>query len=564
MMRNFIRSLVLLVVMHVGLISSAQTGYFSEIPDEVILVFDQPVYAPGDTVRFAGYITGPVRYQPERQILSIKLAGYGNQQIVYERVLFKKGTGSGHFVLPVDTSPGVYTLGAYTESQPVGSSLQWLIGDFVIVDNKTSRRATGDRESHTVQQTSSINLRVSRKEIGTRQEVKLDIQVNDKQNLTDRYTVVVYNESIFSKGQKDFVGNVVRLLLTKPKENPSELSPAVYPYFFRGRAILDSGSPVPDSTLITFYLNDNDFVFSIYAISDGQFEFPLFKEFGNEEVFYTARHRKNVLGEVKLILEDQPLTSNSTDLEGMNNADAYGVYKRQKKVISSSYQHYLSKRNPIKKVMDAQDEIDADVRVDISKFESFKTMAEMFMNIVPMVRYRKVKGIETLRVFVQKTATFAQDNAIFIVDGVMTDNIPYVLGLNPGMVKRISVLRTINTLRRFGDLGDNGIIVIETGIINHPATIQRTSRSLFVTGISRPLQYDPLTHSATTLSSRIPDLRPVLYWNPSLPILATNGTTLSFFTSDDTGNHLIQVFAYDQNGQLSAVTERFQVLEHQP
>jgi hypothetical protein len=564
MMRSFIRSLVLLFALHAGLFSNAQTGYFVDAPDEVILIFHQPVYAPGDTVCFAGYVIGPVRHQPERQILSIKLSGSGNQQIVHERVLFNKGMGSGHFVLPTDTSPGVYTLGAHTESFLRGSAPEWLIGDFVIVDNKVSQRTTGHRENYPVQQTASINLQVSNKEIGTRQEVKLDIQVNDKQHPTGKYTVVVYNESIFSKGQDGFAGNVIRLVTVNRQENPSALSPGVYPYFFRGRAVLDSGSPVPDSTLITFYLNDNDFVFSVYAIKDGQFEFPLFKEFGNEEVFYTVRHRKDVLREVKLVLEDYPLTANSTGLEVTDNADTYGVYKWQKKVITSSYQHYLSKRNPVKKETNAQGEIDADVEIDVSKFESFKTMAEMFMNIVPMVRYRKVKEGETLRVFIQKTATFAQDNAILIVDGIMTDNIPYVLGLSPGLVKRIGVLRSENTLRRFGNLGENGIIVIETGIINHPATIQRTSRSLFVTGISRPLSYDPPAHSAATLSSRVPDLRPSLYWNPNVSLNGTDKGKLSFFTSDDTGDHVIQVFVHDQNGKLSVAAERFRVLVNQP
>jgi hypothetical protein len=133
--------------------------------------------------------------------------------------------------------------------------------------------------------------------------------------------------------------------------------------------------------------------------------------------------------------------------------------------------------------------------------------------------------------------------------------------LTPNDVRKIGVLRSPETLARFGDLGVNGIIVIQTAT-GQQNKLLRTPRSFFVTGITKPRGDRQMITELT--NKRIPILRSALYWNPKIEMSERQSKTFNFFTSDDTGFYIIQINGISENGTFFSNQLRFSVSNGQP
>jgi hypothetical protein len=371
-------------------------------------------------------------------------------------------------------------------------------------------------------------------------------------------SVICWNAEVF--GIENRNRNIIRLVPGPTQERKLYMDGHNAENYLEGRALLKSGEPVPNTSLITFYLHRSDFIYSVNTNKDGYFTFPLFKEFENEEIFYSVSHNGISLVDATLSLVDYSLPSVARNGGALaSGSNPYGTYTYEREIIVDSYKHYLVKRSEnITRVGDS-DDWSAEIVVEMDKYEPFKSMTEVFVNVVPMVRYKKTKTGEMLRVFLQKSAMLATESPVFVVDGIMTDNFEYVMSLNPTLLERIGVLRSEYELARYGDLGVHGIIFIETSIPDHSRILPRTSRTINVTGISsfgkvKANQF----FSFSIRDERVPDLRPVLYWYSGKP--TNERLNLKFATSDDVGRYILQIYIVDQNGVLHTASSAFQVV----
>jgi hypothetical protein len=309
-----------------------------------------------------------------------------------------------------------------------------------------------------------------------------------------------------------------------------------------GRAVVKStGQPLPDQSKITFYLNKSDLTYEITTRS-GFFTFPLFRNFESERIFYRISYKGKILNDSQIIPTDFSAPVESAPIEKQSASDAYGLYAHQKGIIKSSYNYFGSKgRNDH---LTPDDDVESDLEVNVEKFEPFVTMAEVFSNVVPMVSYKKNKGNETIRVFLQKTAGPGTADPVYIINGVMTGDTRYLLTLDPKSVQKIGVLRTEKMLSRYGDLGRDGIVVINTK--EQVDNMGDERNVIYVEGINQTLPYKKSIYSEGALKSKIPDLRSSLYWDAVVKF--NEQASFDFYTSDDLGQYVIQIVGF-QNGK---------------
>lgn len=311
-----------------------------------------------------------------------------------------------------------------------------------------------------------------------------------------------------------------------------------FPSFFTGKVShLTNQKVVPDSTMITFYLHKDDFVFGVYTRNNGAFDFPLFKDFENEEIFYTISHKGKMMEDASVSIGEQPLSLTPVITEKDTTRDAYGYFSTYRSLITASFQYYTKEHREA----DApeEDELgEAEYGVDLDKFKPFATMTDVLSNVVSMVQFRKNDDNGSIRIFMKKTATYAHSNPVFVIDGVMTDNIDYFLSLDPASVSKIKVMRSEENLSRFGDLGKNGMLLVET---KDRSAVLRTSRTLYVTGITKSIPYRKKIHQPG-LRVRQPDLRSTLFWSTEV------NSTLSFYTGDATGPFNVRVEGMTDTG----------------
>src|SRR5690606_10867188 len=108
------------------------------------------------------------------------------------------------------------------------------------------------------------------------------------------------------------------------------------------------------------------------------------------------------------------------------------------------------------------DSFEGDHEVRMDKYDPFKSMEEVFLNVVPMVKVRKEGDSYRMRMFLKDLQGYGERDPIFVINGIMTDNTGAVMQLDPQSIKKFVVLRSSRYLARFGDIGANGILVIET------------------------------------------------------------------------------------------------------
>jgi hypothetical protein len=541
---------------------SLATARAEAVPDDnqfedsrLLFVFNQPAFAPGDTAYFTGYLLQE-RDQPERnkQIVSIKLLGLSNELIYHGRVLFQDGKGVSQIIIPPDIEPGNYQFVSYIEKSP------WVYISYLTILSKDILRTDDLRATHLEDDTTRLKILTDQDKYGRRSKVSVSINplVSASKSSLTAVSIAVYNEQLFMDSASHKVRSTMLPVRIK-SEIPADGLKEVFdlPDYFRGKAFIkSSGMNVPDSSKITFYLNENDFAYVVYTSSGGNFSFPLFKNFGNEEVFYRITYKGDLLRDSQIKLRDEPVNAGVIKSRRSDTLKAYGLYAKQKQFINKSYHYFASKG----KNNEAENEFDSDIEADnevvMDKFESFSSMADIFSNVIPSVRYRKSEGGDRLRIFLQQDAKYGDDDPIYIVDGFMTDNTKYVLNLDPGMVRKISVLRSEITLSRFGDLGRDGILLIETDQVNTRDSLSNSGNSLSVTGISKALDYKKIMYGQSNLSSRAPDLRSSLYWNPKADW--TNMQAFDFYTSDDMGYYIIQLAGL-VDGEPFLLIKRFYV-----
>jgi len=225
-------------------------------------------------------------------------------------------------------------------------------------------------------------------------------------------------------------------------------------------------------------------------------------------------------------------------------------------MIERSYTFYADRKKVDKRIRDTMSEIDIDYTVALSKFESFPTMADVLGNIVQAVKFRKSKDESGVRVFLKEFGYYATSDPVYIIDGIMTDNTDYFLGLEPSTVSKIGVIRSRSKLSRYGFLGLNGIVVVDTKIANHDLNMPRTERSLRIIKINQAIKFPERVRS----NESIPDVRAALYWDPQIAFDGKGKAELSFTTGDATGNFCLKIEGFTADGTPVFYRKNFKVV----
>jgi hypothetical protein len=147
-----------------------------------------------------------------------------------------------------------------------------------------------------------------------------------------------------------------------------------------------------------------------------------------------------------------------------------------------------------------------------------------------------------------------------ILDGIPTYNAAYVMSLNPTDIETIGVISSYENIDEFRSLGENGILVINSKTGRAFDSMPDDNTFVMYKGFSMITEYYTPKYDLKEVSqSRIPDLRPLLYWNSNIITNSNNSSEIEFYTSDQTGTFEIVVEGVGENGDLLHSTTTFEV-----
>ena len=316
----------------------------------------------------------------------------------------------------------------------------------------------------------------------------------------------------------------------------------------------DTGLPVPDSTLINVYLQSHMMGYEAYTTKEGRFSLPfLFDFWGKDRLFYLMERKKKEIGNAQILASaDSMVMPKAMSFNEEAQVDAYGDFKFKKTLVDGSFSFYTSADQNINSLSNPNAEFEdelmgADVSVNVEKYIIFPTMEELIREVIPSLLHRKVGGKSMVRVLLSEASVIPTGDPLFIINGVMTKNTTYFLNLKPADVLTVKIIKDINKLLRFGAMGKNGIVLIQTkksDIVN----LTNLSNVLPVEGLSKSIEFRSPDHSLKS-NARIPDFRSTLYWNPSLKTDATGKAVFNFYASDDSGPLVIKLQGVTSDGK---------------
>lgn len=339
--------------------------------------------------------------------------------------------------------------------------------------------------------------------------------------------------------------------------------------FFTGKVrFRDASKSLPDSTKITFFLQRDVTVYEVYLDSAGRFNFPLLMDFWNNDVVYCrVESRNKVVENVEVVMD--PPEAISFDLpvfKAVSSSDPYGAFAGKKRSVDRAYEFYKRKPSYLKPIVNPhalmEEEIfGPDISINLNDYLLFPTMEETLREIIPFLMHRWHNGKSTVRVWIDDIDKMGTEDPVYVIDGVMTDDTEYFMSLKPENVSTIKVVCTMEKLRAFGAVGKNGVILVETKILDNAKNVPPADIAFETTGLTMAV---PFRNKREQLSQRVPEIRSTLYWNPDIITDDQGEATISFYTADNTGTFSLHLDGMTHKGEPVFGEETFEVKFSRP
>jgi hypothetical protein len=194
-----------------------------------------------------------------------------------------------------------------------------------------------------------------------------------------------------------------------------------------------------------------------------------------------------------------------------------------------------------------------DFSVETKNYEPFKDLKEFMETVItPLKIMRKKDGLEAKMVNPQSKPYFSKE-PVFIIDNVIY-GFNEVLELQMHHIKSIDFYNRPESLRDFGIMGENGIVVIHTSNF-HSYIDEKEIRVIY--GLLPSVDYPRYVN--VEYDGEQPLLGSSIYWNPSLATDENGALRISFHHNDEPGIYKIRVLCKLRNGKLVSAEKTYQV-----
>jgi hypothetical protein len=194
----------------------------------------------------------------------------------------------------------------------------------------------------------------------------------------------------------------------------------------------------------------------------------------------------------------------------------------------------------------------------LDDYTRFPTVEDVMREYVPGVLVRKRKDGFHFLVVDRPHHLTLKDNPLTLLDGLPIFDINQIMAFDPLKIKQLDVMASRYFL---GQKIYDGVVSYTTykgdlgGFpLNPHALIEEYE------GLQVPREfYAPRYDTQAQQQSRLPDLRNLLYWNPTVRLKAGQAQTLDFFTSDQAGRYLVVTQGLAANGLTGSTSFTIEV-----
>jgi hypothetical protein len=200
----------------------------------------------------------------------------------------------------------------------------------------------------------------------------------------------------------------------------------------------------------------------------------------------------------------------------------------------------------------------ADERYRLDDYTRFPSLEEVMREYVPGVLVRKRKDGFHFMVVDRPHHLNLQENPLTLLDGLPIFDLNQLMAFDPLKIKTLDVMASRYFL---GPQVYDGLVSYRTykgNLGGYPLSAHALLEEYETLQVLREF-YAPRYDTEAQQRSRLPDLRNLLYWNPTVNLAANKPQTLDFFTSDQAGRYLVVTQGLTPDGQLGSTSFSFEV-----
>ncbi|MCB9285166.1 MAG: hypothetical protein H6563_13905 [Lewinellaceae bacterium] len=540
---------------------------FAQIPageESIAIATDRDIYIAGDIIWLSAWysLDGKPATREFSKILLVELLD-GENPVAQGKIPIQDGRASGALRIPEGIPSRNYQLRAYTNWQRNLPPEYYTTLELTIINPASplpnpllSWQTSADKKGAKAGET--LEIRGLKDRYAPREKVSFSIACPD--GPLDAAIAVVKRGTLEGRSPLQPA--------SLPKEeaygdlNPGRL-PDIRDVSLSG-ILLDSASsqPIRDGLIYVSIVDKDLQQLHIYRSGeDGTFVFPLDHLSGRQKVFISSKPLSDSVRHKILVntdfsnryatfptVETAPDSSQRKVLEAL-----YLDYQLQKKYTAVRPDSARFPR-PISAYF-AQ----PTVSVTLSDFIPLPTMEEVFKEIVPFVSVKKKKKHFALWVLNKEETKFEEDPLV-LIDNLPVFDLDALMQINPALVYRIDV---INEPYILGSHNISSVILVKTTTSDF-AGMRFPESTVFLNYQTRdiPLEFPQVKYDTPeSRTSRTPDFRTVLYWDPRV-VLDQTAKTVSFYTSDEESAYSIIIRGVDGEGDYYWREEEFEVLRN--
>lgn len=319
----------------------------------------------------------------------------------------------------------------------------------------------------------------------------------------------------------------------------------------------ETNTPLPGATRLFFLLQNDLTAYETITDENGRFDFRLLNNIAGVE---------NLIFRADLPPGSAPVTikldkENFVGLKYSETTadDAYEKFSSERNYLGNAFYHLDANASTAValEINTIEDELaGADVEVLLDEYLIFPTMQEMILEVLPYVKFRKQKGKDAVRIYIRDLKKDGDEDPLYFIDGVLTDDTRYFLSIKPEHVYSVKMINTWDKLKRFGILGKNGIIIIDTKIPGHSQKIPRSVNTITVNGVAHPI---PFKSELLPPSEHVPVFHSTLHWEPEIEVSANKEVVMTFYSADNTGTFTVVIDGITSDGTPVSAQKDFQV-----
>ncbi|MFD1873638.1 hypothetical protein [Hymenobacter bucti] len=194
----------------------------------------------------------------------------------------------------------------------------------------------------------------------------------------------------------------------------------------------------------------------------------------------------------------------------------------------------------------------------LDDYTRFPTLEDVMREYVPGVLVRKRKDGFHFLVTDRMRHAILQENPLTLLDGLPVFDLNQLLAFDPLKLKTLDV---VDSRYLSGQQMYEGVVSFQTykgDLAGYPLNPHALLEEYELLQVPREF-YAPRYDSEAQQRSRPPDLRNLLYWNPTIDLAANKPQMLNFFTSDQAGRYLVVVQGLTPDGHLGSTSFSFEV-----